>query len=197
MKKYILILLSIFIFTYTNAQENNTSVFNNLSFGVTGGVNLSNFFGDVSSDNSFLVGLHVGGIVKAPISEKFLLQLEPAYSLEGYKFASDRKYRVSFINLPVLVRLLKTGDLSVEAGPKIAIRLSEKVDLVNGGSRSLDRVKTIWFGLVAGTSYAIDDNWAARFRFNYTPSDIIRSDAGDTEGTSSIVFQFGLAYFFN
>ena len=175
-------------------DDNSTT---DLRFGVFGGVNFSQWNGDVADDNTFRTGFHIGGIIQTTITEAVSLQLEPQFSMEGYTGANGTAVRANFINIPAMVRLYSTEDLSVEAGPKLKIRASEKSENFDGEVRKTERVKTLWFGIVAGASYFFDDSIAARFRFSYTPSDIIRIDAGDTEGTSGILFQLGLAYMFN
>lgn len=197
MKNYI-ILIALFCLSFQPlvAQDNGDST-STLRFGALGGVNFSQWSGDVSTPNNFRAGFHIGAIVQTNIAEVVHLQLEPQYSLEGYSFGGGGGVRANFINIPALARLFSTGDLSLEAGPKLKIRASEKAENQDGDVRKTNRVKTVWFGIVAGASYTIADNLAAQFRFSYTPSDIIKANAGDTEGTSGILLQFGLAYMFN
>jgi len=79
-----------------------------------------------------------------------------------------------------------------EFGPIITVKVHEEED---GVSRS--RYKHVWFGLAAGATYSIDENFFAQARINYKPSDLIKANVGDTEGTSSLVFQLSIGYFFN
>ena len=77
MKKILLTAAAVFALSYANAQD--------VKFGAKAGLNLSNFTGDVEN-TSTKVGFQVGGFAEIKISEKFAVQPELLYSLQGTKF---------------------------------------------------------------------------------------------------------------
>jgi len=182
------------------AQESNTTkktTFQGINFGIKAGLNMSNLYGDVDPDAGNRFGFHVGGIVNTPIVNNIVIQLEPTFSREGNGGNNSSTSRIDYFNLPFLVKIYSINDWSFEAGPKVGFKISEVSEDTNGIKEKRDRFKTISPSIVVGASYSLNKNWVGQFRFNYTPSDIVKKDAGDREGTSSGVFQFSLGYFFD
>ena len=181
------------------AQETASSnnFFQNLEYGVLAGLNLSGLQGDVDPSSTMRFDWHVGAIISKPINDTFHIQVEPTYSREGSGVSNGSgAWRIGYFNLPILARIYAIDSWSFEAGAKIAIKISE-TGLGRNSRNNSNRYKPVWPGLVVGTHYLFNSNWGAQFRFNYSPSDLVKANAGDTEGTSSIVFQFSAIYLFN
>jgi len=101
-----------------------TTVAQEVSFGVKAGGNYSTLSGDVEG-MSYLPGFHAGGFAEIKLGEKFALQPELLFSLEGgkssFKFespeismSSEEKVTLGYINLPVMAKYFVAEGLSIE-----------------------------------------------------------------------------------
>ena len=101
--------------------------------GVKAGANFSNFSGASNADeleNSTLVGFHAGASFAFLLGDHFALQPEVLFSTQGAKLKSagtERDYKVSYINLPVLAKYRFTGGFYIEAGPQVGFKVSDEV----------------------------------------------------------------------
>lgn len=121
MKKLILIpilLISIFV----HAQ---------LSAGIKAGVNISNFTGgnfDTIKNNA-LVAFHAGGLLHFKLGH-LVLQPELLFSSQGARLehaGNEATYKVTYVNIPVVLQYEGDGGFYVEAGPQIGFKLSEDI----------------------------------------------------------------------
>lgn len=194
---FALIFLSICnINIYAQKEKTKTSNSNTSNFALKGGLNFSKTFGDVESNNSFLTDFNIGAIVKIPTNFNFGIQIEPQLSRVGSKANGKTNSRFTFLDIPILAQIHSEKKWSFEAGPKLAVTLDQK-QIRQEQLESVDRLKRIIPGLVGGVTYNFDSNWFGQFRINHWLSDIVRKDAGDTEGTSIWLFQFSIGYWFN
>lgn len=183
MKKIILAAIAVMTFGLANAQD--------IKFGVKGGVNLSNFTGDVENTKS-KVGFQVGGFAEFKLSDKFFVQPEVMYSLQGTKYEqSEVNYyykgniAMTYLNVPVMAKYYVIDKLNIEAGPQIGFLLSAKdkwEDNYNGEKDSgkddvKDAFKSVSLGLNIGAGYDFTENLSAGIRYNFGLSNIL-----DTEG---------------
>ncbi len=178
------------------AQKEKTKNSNELNFAIKGGLNFSKTFGDVENNNSFLTDFNLGAIVKIPTNLNFGIQVEPQLSRVGSTINGKTNSRFTFFDIPVLAQIHSDKKWSFEAGPKLAVTLDQK-QIRQEQLESVDRLKKITLGLVGGATYNFDNNWFGQFRINHWLSDIVRKDAGDTEGTSIWLFQLSVGYWFN
>jgi hypothetical protein len=108
-----------------------------ISGGVKAGLNLANqtYSGNgLTSSPSFRPSLHAGGYLTLMFSKHLGLQPEVLFSGEGAKSGSS-SYKLSYINIPILVRFNVNQLLSFHAGPQIGILSSAKLKY---GSNSQD-----------------------------------------------------------
>jgi Outer membrane protein beta-barrel domain len=121
MKKLILIPILV-VTTFLNAQ---------LSIGVKGGVNISNFTGgnfDTIKNNAF-VAFHLGGLLHFKFG-KLVLQPELLFSSQGAKLehaGNEATYKVFYVNIPVVLQYETDGGFYLEAGPQIGFKVSEDI----------------------------------------------------------------------
>lgn len=101
--------------------------------GIKGGVNVSNFTGgdfkDV--DKKALVGFHAGGFVSFFFGDHLALQPEVLFSSQGAKIddaGDEQNLKISYINVPVMLKYRFTGGFYVEVGPQIGFKVSEDID---------------------------------------------------------------------
>src|SRR5688572_1133730 len=101
-----------------------------ISGGVKAGMNLANqkyTFNGLALDTKAKPGLHAGIFVVIMINEKFGIQPEALYSMQGSRWdndGDDSKFKFSYISVPVLFRYNITDMISVHAGPQFGILTS-------------------------------------------------------------------------
>lgn len=206
MKKIILIpVLAIFcLMANAQAQSSKTS---NLSFGVKAGPNFAFIAGDDTDNFDGKFAFHGGAVLEYSISEQFSIQPELLYSSQGDKGDFDGmeiKFKLDYLNLPILAKYYVTDALSIEAGPQIGFLLSAEVE---GGDVSFDikdMIKDIDFGLGFGLGYKMENGLNFSGRFNLGISNIVEDngsflgeeiDSGDSKNYNN-VFQLSIGYFF-
>jgi opacity protein-like surface antigen len=203
MKKIILSAVAVLAFGFTNAQG--------VKFGVKAALNVATLTGDVE-DASSLVGFQVGGFAEIKISEKFAVQPELMYSAQGGEnstsesfggdtFNSEVKYKLGYINIPVMAKYYVAKSFSLEAGPQIGFLVSAKGDYTfSGGGESesgsediKDTVSSVDFGLNVGAGYDFTENLSAGLRYNFGLTNVNDEGAADVNNG---VFSVSLGYKF-
>jgi hypothetical protein len=101
--------------------------------GIKGGVNISNFTGGdfKNLDKKALVGFHGGGFVTFWLGDHLGLQPEVLFSSQGAKLdnaGTEENLKVSYINIPVMLKYRFTGGFYLEAGPQIGFKVNEDTD---------------------------------------------------------------------
>ncbi|KAF2514281.1 porin family protein [Flavobacterium foetidum] len=173
MKKIFLAAIAVMTFSFANAQQT--------SFGVKGGLNLSNWSGGDARDNTkALVGFHVGGFAEIKVIEKLAIQPELLFSAQGTKidgggFLGDFDVKTNYLNIPVLAKYYIVDKFSVEAGPQLGVLLSAKAD----GEDVKDGFKTVDFGFNLGAGYHFTENISINLRYTIGLSPL--SDNADIE----------------
>jgi len=111
----------------------STGIAQTFQLGIKGGVNVSNFnggnFGNI--DKKALVGFHAGGFLNFQFGDHFSLQPEVLFSSQGAKLESagnKQNLKVSYVNVPVMLKYRFTGGFYLEAGPQIGFKVSEDTD---------------------------------------------------------------------
>ncbi len=110
-----------------------TSFAQTFQLGIKGGVNVSNFTGGnfENIDKKSLVGFHAGGFVSFFLGDNFAIQPEVLFSSQGAKLESagqKQNLKVSYINVPVMLKYRFNGGFYLEAGPQIGFKVNEKTD---------------------------------------------------------------------
>jgi hypothetical protein len=108
-----------------------TIAYSQMSLGLKAGVNISNFtggdFGTVEKEA--LVGFHGGGLVHIRLGH-LVLQPELLFSSQGAKLkeaGQESNFKISYLNIPVMLQYETDGGFYVEAGPQGGFKLSENV----------------------------------------------------------------------
>lgn len=96
--------------------------------GVKGGVNFSNYTGG-DFDTDGIVGFHVGGLMNFKFGQHFSIQPEVLFSSQGAKIKSnltgDQNVRVSYVTVPMMLKLKSNRGFYIEAGPQVSFRAGE------------------------------------------------------------------------
>jgi len=209
MKKILLTVVALATFGLSQAQD--------IKFGAKAGLNISTITGDLEDAKS-LVGAHFGGFAEIKISDKFAFQPELLYSMQGakseysesdtdYSYSEESKYKLGYLNIPLMVKYFATDKLFIEAGPQVGFLLSAKQDYSYSetymgitDSASIDGIdvkdnfETIDFGLNFGFGYEFTENIFAGARYNVGLSNIAK-DSGDSKVHNG-VFQISVGYKF-
>ncbi|WP_300569036.1 porin family protein [Flavobacterium sp.] len=184
MKKVLLSAVAIFAFGFANAQETK--------FGIKAGLNMANLSGDID-DTSMKAGLHVGAFAEIKISDKFAVQPEVLFSMQGAK-VDGGDYAFNYLNIPVMAKFFVTEQFSLEAGPQIGFLMSAKANPDEGDSVDVKEFLTSTdFGLNVGLGYDFTENFTAGLRYNLGLSNISDEDNGDIKNN---VFSVSVGYKF-
>lgn len=171
MKKIILSIAAIMAFGFVNAQD--------IKYGVKAGLNNSNFTNDGSGGDANS-GFYVGGLLDYSVSEKFHVQPELLYSIEGAKDA-----KLNYLRIPIMAKYYIMDGLSLQAGPELAFKA--------GGDASVkDNAKSMDYGIGIGAGYELSSGLMFDTRYNLGMANI--ADGGGTVKNTSI--SFGLGYRF-
>ncbi len=152
-----------------NAQE--------IQFGVKGGLNLSteskykNINGYNAESPGFRTGLHIGGVVNWAINERFELETDLLYSMQGFKDRveveaeqrlHDKNYSVTshYLTLPIAAKVNLVKGVYVECGPQFGYLLSKKDKLEDheiDDSFDSDNTKKFDFSIFGGLGYRFEN----------------------------------------
>lgn len=201
--KKLLFILGVISLQITIAQE--------IKFGVKGGVNIASlsFESEEGMSKSPKIGFHVGGIVEIKLLDKFAVQPEVLFSIQGVKqkysgsfFEAKVKTRLNYVNLPVLAKYFITEKFSIEAGPQISFLVSAKehfeVTAFGDTVRETEDIKkyyeTVDFGLGFGLGYVLESGIFFQGRYNLGLTDIAKNKEG--KALKNSVFQMSVGYRF-
>lgn len=201
MKKNILSAIAFLTFGFTNAQE--------VKFGAKAALNVARLTGDVEGVSS-LIGFQIGGFAEVRLSEKFAFQPELMYSTQGViessseefgwdSYSEEFKTKLSYLNIPLMVKYYATPKLSFEFGPQISFLLSAKLDysyeenyegIISSETESEDLkdfVNSYDFGLNLGVGYDFTKKFSTGLRYNFGLSNVNKDgDASVKNGVFSV-----------
>ncbi len=183
MKKIILTAAAVFAFSFANAQETK--------FGAKIALNIATLTGDVG-DASSLVGFQIGAFAEFKISDKFAIQPELIYSVQGASSDGNGDLNLNYINIPVMAKYYVAKSFSLEAGPQIGFLVSAKAD----GEDFKDFFESVDFGLNLGAGYDFTDKFSAGLRYNFGLTNIAKTELGDNTDIKNGVFSISVGYKF-
>jgi len=197
-------------------------------YGVKAGVGLSNVTGaDAPESTKNLFGFQAGIMADFSLSELISLHPELLYSQKGVKnsFAdsyttagyiyttnSSGQARLSYLDLPVLLRLKASGAF-FEVGPQLGFLLGQKSTYAetvsittttgvpvsssndNYSDTSTDGLRKVDFGYVLGVGYRLPQGLELGLRYNGGFSSLDDSNKSASKVRNS-VFQFQVGYLF-
>jgi opacity protein-like surface antigen len=186
MKKIIFAAAAVFAFGMTNAQE--------ARFGAKGALNFATITNSEGAKNK--VGFAIGGFAEIKVSDKFAVQPELMYSLQGAKYDGGSA-ELNYINIPVMAKYFVTEEISLQAGPQLGILMSATAKSDGGGSSDFkDQTKAIDFGLNFGAGYNIGEDMMIDLRYNLGLSQIEKELASGQTASKNAVIQLGFGYKF-
>ena len=117
-------------FGMLHAQNNNV----NPEYGIKGGFNMSNLYSSDANDENILYGFNAGLYATLPISDFIAIQPEILFTTKGAKLeynnalaSGESKFRLNYIEVPLLVRVNITRNFNVHAGGYASYLVSSKV----------------------------------------------------------------------
>ena len=170
-----LLILAIGTVTTTNAQGPESA-----KFGVKGGLNMSNLYTNEVDDENVLLGFNFGVFLEMPITSRISIQPEILYSTKGAELKYNNaiaqgtgKFRLNYIEVPLLLKLNVTKKFDVHFGPYAAYLVNSKItnEDQNGNINfendvDEDDLNKLDFGLAGGFGFNFD-GFGIGARYNY------------------------------
>ena len=181
MKKIILTMAAVFAVSFANAQDKKGGS-SDMKFGVKAGYLSSNFTGDFDGGDA-RSSFYIGGLVDFAVSEKFHVQPELLYSVEGADEDS-----MTFLRLPIMAKYYVADGFSLQAGPEFAFKIAAENELTDEFTKSLD------YGLGIGAGYELESGLFFDARYNLGLADLNDTPFDAKITTNS--FNVGLGYRF-
>jgi opacity protein-like surface antigen len=187
MKKISLFIAFLFVSFSVFSQEK-------ITYGIKAGVNLTGFHTD-NGTNSDLVGLNIGGVAKMDLNKTFGLQGELNLNSKGgiYRFpltSNNPEIKLTYINLPVLLKTHITRKFNFEIGPEFGFLLNKKAKL-NGETFDIDDVSSFDMNLNAGLSYEFEKGIFIQGRYSYGFTELF-----ENRNYKNSCISISLGYFF-
>ena len=171
-----------------------------LAFGLKAGVNIANVSqGGITTQS--ITSFHIGGVMEALYNDKIAIQPEIIYSVQGFDYMEngiERKFDLSYVNVPVMIKYYIFKGITIEAGPQIGFLNTAKLTMkTNDDSDTRDikdglRPNDLSFNLGFGFQMNSGLNFNARYSYGLTN---IANRLAD-EKYKNRVIQFSVGYFF-
>jgi len=139
MKKTLILLVISAIFTVISqtsvkAQETNAITTNAPSFGIKGGINISNLSTKEADQDKMLTGFNIGVFAKMPITNNIAIQPELYYTTKGAQTTYNStfingtfQYNFNYLEVPLLLVVNITDKFNLHIGPYVSYMLNGKV----------------------------------------------------------------------
>ncbi len=181
-----------------------TAAFAQFSYGVKGGLNLSSVsnMDEEGVDVKMKPSFYLGAFAEYKVNDFFGVSPELVYSRQGVaaeytdEVKVKLKYRLNYLNVPVLAKFYVLEGLSVDLGPQFGFLLNSKQYVKVGGedeTEDLEGVKGFDFSVGMGLTYNFDQ-FFVQGRYNLGLTDIWKDNEGDKARNN--VIQFGVGYRF-
>ncbi|HEX6890099.1 MAG TPA: porin family protein [Chryseolinea sp.] len=172
-----------------------------ISGGVKAGMNLANqkiSGSGFSLDTKAKPGLHAGAFFVIMLNEKFGIQPEALFSMQGSKVdvaGNDGKLKFNYITVPVLFRYNITEMISVHAGPQFGILASAKAEEEDGDEEDIkDNFKGIDFGAAGGAEVVLPAGLGFGARYVIGLNNVVEDQPDVDETWKNRTFQVYVFY---
>jgi hypothetical protein len=165
----------------------------NVHFGIKAGVNLANFNDEAAPNFDTKVGFNVGGLAHIHLTRQFAVQPELVFSAQGSEAPNGTKYKLNYINVPVLGQFMFGDGFRVQTGPQLGILTSSEVKANDVEIDVDDAYKKTDFAWSFGAGYLSKTGLGVDARYNLGISDVSKTEATDLKNR---VWQIGLFYQF-
>lgn len=157
-------------------------------YGIKAGINFAELIGDDAiPESDRKEGYSIGGYMNFKLSKSLKLQPEVIWSLQGEDSKSNGRFKLSYINIPVMLKWVE-GDFYSELGPQLGIITISSTESVPE-SLALDNFETFELAVNAGIGYEVFEDWTIGLRYSQAVTNLI--EGLDIKGS---VFYVGIAY---
>jgi hypothetical protein len=147
---------SYFIAMMTAIMIAGTATAQNVNFGIKGGLNLSNISQDGNSGFDQKAGYHFGILTHIHFTDRFALQPEIVYSVQGAKYTIgnvDTHINLDYVNVPVMFQYMFDNGFRLQAGPQVSFLNKAKSRTNDVNTDFKNNFETIDFGIGMGVGY--------------------------------------------
>jgi hypothetical protein len=212
MKKLFFVVIALVVFNNVNSQ-NDLKIKSKPKFGMKAGLNIANAnaSGDGAPSSKSLIGLNAGLFMEIKLNSKFSIQPEALYSQQGIQFDQNvffegnlyntsNKIKLSYINIPLMVKYYADKNFYIEAGPQLGFltkaEFEIKVDGQTGTENIKDSYKSTDIGINFGIGYDISNKIVVSSRYNRGLANALVTTTGDNSKFVNSVFSFSIGYKF-
>ena len=157
-------------------------------YGIKAGINFAELIGDDAiPESDRKEGYSIGGYMNFKLSKSLKLQPEVIWSLQGEDSKSNGRFKLSYINIPVMLKWVE-GNFYSELGPQLGIITISSTESVPE-SLALDNFETFELAVNAGIGYEVFEDWTIGLRYSQAVTNLI--EGLDIKGS---VFYVGIAY---
>ncbi len=171
-----------------------------IQYGLKAGANFYTFGGDEveNEDLNSKFGLHIGGLVNFSVSEKFKVQPEIVFSIQGSKQTDgtdELNWNFNYLNIPIMAQFYVSNGFFLETGPQIGFNLKAEIkDEESGTTFDLDdEIKSTDISWGLGAGYKTASGFGFGARYNLGLSSIAEESDVDIKNRG---FQVGVFYLF-
>jgi hypothetical protein len=169
------------------AQEKETGK-QEAAYGIKAGINFAELWGkDALPESDRKVGYSFGIYATYTISKGLKLQPEVIWSLQGESSESSGRYKISYINIPVMLKWSE-GKFYYELGPQLGVLTINTAKSVPEELK-LENFETFDFSVNAGLGYKMAEDWAIGIRYCQGLTNIVNN-----RDLKNSVLYLGLAY---
>lgn len=168
-----------------------------LEFGIKAGVGYSDFV-NANFATDPLVGYHFGGTIGFKLNDRFSIQEDILYSMQGAKAKSDilgkEDIKLHYMTVPILLRYKTRSGFYLEGGAQAAMLIKEEVPGLAGDQKFAKKVDA---GAVGGIGFQSKMGLGMGVRYIYgftkigdTGNPIIKPDFTTWTAQASIFYTF-------
>jgi opacity protein-like surface antigen len=156
--------ISLLIAIQIYAQENDSAEKIKTAYGLKAGVNFAELWGeDAIPESDRKTGYSFGAFASFKLSENFTVQPEAIWSLQGESSESNGRYKISYLNIPVMFKW-KKGRFYAEVGPQLGILTVNTSKSVPDELR-LEDFETFDLTVNAGVGFQLFEDWSIGLRY--------------------------------
>lgn len=212
MKKSMLILCTLLLSVAVKAQPQKPKL------GVKAGLNISSLtFDEDELNSSSKTGFIAGLMAEIPLAKNFSIQPELLYSQQGTKASFydpevtnsrfESTIKLSYLNIPVMLKYFIANGVSLQAGPQIGILLKSSNQYQDNflgydhheNFNLSDYATAIDTGVNFGLGYQFQNKFYADVRYTLSYSNVFKNGDANyfiTNDMKNRVFQISIGYFF-
>lgn len=209
MKNLFLAAIAVFTIGAASAQD--------MKFGAKAGLNLATLSGYEGAKLKF--GYVVGGFAEFKVSDKFAIQPELLYSVQGASTSQSESFgsvtvsiesnqALSYLNIPVMGKYFVTDAFSLDFGPQVGILLSSvnKADITSNTpalvpstsseDTKTDKLSTVDFSFNVGAGYDVIENLTVGVRYGLGLTKVNKESVAGFSDYKNAVTQISVAFKF-